>query len=860
MHEPIYITGMGICSPLGNDLATVAGELAAGRSGVAPIQSFDCTRLIMRHAGEVKEIPHADRYPKDLYRVWDRGTRMAMHAAFEAVSDAEIDVASIDPARFGLCCGTSGSGQYQNARFNLDRSMPLDRQLVFFLSRNSPHYQASQLAALLKVKGPNVAIGAATAGSGIAIATAVSWLQSGRVDAVLVGGGESFSLLNVLGFDQLGLSLPRPCTPFHDEPGMTFGEGAGYFVLETRRHALQRNARVHAELQGVAIRADGFDPILFDPSGSGQSRAMHAALKDANLTPDQIDWIRASGTGGRDQDLAETLAVKAVFDQPPPVSSLEPYLGHANGAGPAIGLVAAVLCMQQGIIPATKGCGTPRAGCDLDYVTEGHRQTKLQHVLCNTAAFGGTNCAMIIRNTGQRGVLPSPKLPAKPRDSRFSDISTDYETDADDVVITGIGAISSLGCGDHHLAEEFHTDRFALSRDVRLYEDNADIDLEVGLVQGFSPRKHCPMVRLRGTELLTQYAAGATSLALQEAGLNTKTYHPDRVGVVSAIARPSGSIFSKLFRELQQDGFRPSIGRLMLRNGRFMIASQLANWFDFRGYSSTLSLGVGCGLHGLVTAYDKLKNDSSLDAIVVVACDELSAFTMQMFRRSGLLCGHQNQWKLYSQGDSGMVPGEGGVAVVVERKSFAEARGANPLARIRGCGLTFDGLSGAVANSKHWRSSWESVDTSGEMMSRCIDVACKQAKTNPKDVDLVMGNGTGVWDWDRKELNGLQRVFGSKFQPTCVNGKLGLAEGASALFNLLSAVSALNTQRVPSPKRIPERAVYAGGTGTQVLQGTRPMQRAMVVAGTEHGHNASVILEACAKPRRTPQPRFTTIP
>ncbi len=179
---------------------------------------------------------------------------------------------------------------------------------------------------------------------------------------------------------------------------MTFGEGAGYVVLESMSKASSRGAPCHALLKSVAVRADGFDSILFDPSGDGQKRAMEAALSEASLEPKQIDWIRASGTGGRDQDLAETLAVKSVFPNPPLISSLEPYLGHANGAGPAIGLVCSILCMQKGIIPATLGSDGPRTGCDLDYNTTTTLHRPLQHVLSNTAAFGGVNTAVILEH------------------------------------------------------------------------------------------------------------------------------------------------------------------------------------------------------------------------------------------------------------------------------------------------------------------------------------------------------------------------------------------------------------------------------------------------------------------------------
>lgn len=837
MADRIFVTGMGICSPIGNSLNEVIAALEQGRSGIEPIRSFDCTELTMRHAGEVKELPNRNAFPKDLFRIWDRGTRMAMHAAGDALRDARVAVEQIKPERIGVCIGTSGSGQYQNARFQLDRSFPIDAELVFYLSRNSPHFQSSQVAAHYGILGPNLAIGAATAGGGIAIATAMSWLRTSRTDMVLVGGSESFSLLNVLGFDQLGLSIPEPCTPFSGRPGMTFGEGAGYLVLETEASANRRTVRKWAEIRGVAIRADGFDPILFDPAGDGQHRAMTRALAASDCLPGEIDWIRASGTGGRDQDLAETQAIKSTFESPPPVSSLEPYLGHANGAGPAIGLVAAILCLEKGLIPATLGCTQPRVGCDLDYVAEGNRKTSLRNVLCNTAAFGGVNTSIVV---GVPDRIPTVHV---------SDTHLD-DSDDDEIVMTGIGMVSPLGCGMHELAESFghhESNRQPFTTDSRMsgtpFESYAS-----GFVQGFSARKHCPLVPLRGIEPLTQYAAGAVALALKDASLEKTTRNPRRVGVVSGIARPSGIVFERLFTELQHNGFRPTVGRLMLRNGRFMIASQLANWFDLKGYTSTISMGIGCGLHSLVAAYDQLRRDPSLDALVVVASDELSPFTMRLMQRAGLLLDHPDDWRLYDGSTSGYVPGEGAAAVVIERNRFANGRGKRGLCVLAGAGITFDGMSGSCSPSQTARPSWEAIEPSGEMLSRSLAVACDQANVEHDSIGLVLSNGTGIANWDQKEMNGLERFFGDLPAHTCVNDHTGLCESSSSLFNLAAAVSAMKGNSLPQRPRVQSQSILAasgvaGGGYINVMSTPAKRSTALVTASTEHGHNAAVVLK-----------------
>ncbi len=198
------------------------------------------------------------------------------------------------------------------------------------------------------------------------------------------------------------------------------------------------------------------------------------------------------------------------------------------------------------------------------------RRQKLNHVMCNTAAFGGTNCSIIVKNSS---------------DTEASRYRSFEPSGNDGIVISGIGIVSSRGCGNHLALKGIEPNA---APELRLSADDPS-SVPAFPVTEFSPRKHCPMVKLRGIEPLTQFAAGATAMALNESKLSAKSFDPNRIGTVTSIARTSGSVFQKLFEELPQDGFRPSIGRLMLRNGRFMIASQLSCWFDLRGLAPALA-------------------------------------------------------------------------------------------------------------------------------------------------------------------------------------------------------------------------------------------------------------------------------
>ena len=351
----IAVTGSGICSAIGNSTRSVVENLIAGRSGIVPYNGDGNERMVSRFAGLNPDFQLDGRFAPELKHWWDRATQMAAVAAVDAVAQSGILQTSLPRQRIGMAVGVSGAGQFSPSRDAQAYVQEPSVEIAELLQRrNVPHYQLYQIARWLQINGPMTCVCSASAGSGIAMGNASRWLLSRKADAVVAGGGEAIQLLNFLGFDTLGLLSAKPCSPFSDCDGMTMGEGAAFVVLERYEDAVKRNADILGCLLGFAVTSDAFDPILYDPTGDGIRRAMKAAIADANMQPSDVEWIRASGAGGKDQDASEIMAIRSVFgEQVPIVTSTEANFGHCNGAGPAMGFVSAIGVQQQESIPPT---------------------------------------------------------------------------------------------------------------------------------------------------------------------------------------------------------------------------------------------------------------------------------------------------------------------------------------------------------------------------------------------------------------------------------------------------------------------------------------------------------------------------
>jgi len=404
----VAITGIGIVSPLGNDVASFFASLDAGRSGVRRIDGPGSERLGCRVAATV-EIDAASHFPPPKLRMLDRVSQFALLAAAQAIGEARGALDGVDPARAGVFVGTGmGGAETTDSGYRTLYAENSDRLKPFSVLMAMTNAAASWIGLEHGLQGPNLTYSTACSSSAVAIGEAARRIATGEADVMIAGGAEaplSFGTLKAWDAMKTLASEDRAdpaasCKPFSkDRSGLVLGEGAAMLVLEDWDRAVQRGVPVRAELRGYGLVADSSH--ITRPSVEGQARAMRRALQDASMAPEEVDYINAHGTATQANDHVETVAIKEVFGARAyriPVSSTKSLHGHLLGAAGALELAAAPLALEHRRIPPTAHLRVPDPECDLDYVAEGSRACPaIATILSSSFAFGGTNAVLIAR-------------------------------------------------------------------------------------------------------------------------------------------------------------------------------------------------------------------------------------------------------------------------------------------------------------------------------------------------------------------------------------------------------------------------------------------------------------------------------
>jgi 3-oxoacyl-[acyl-carrier-protein] synthase II len=422
----VVITGMGWVTPMGHDLETVWRRLLAGESGIARTTIFDAATFPTQISAEVKGFDLASHLPGKAadHAGAGRHTQFALAACARAWSAARLDATRLDLDRVGIYLG-AGEGELDFAAYTAaalsswrDDAAAIDpaRWAVVAMERmnavreieQEPNMPLSHLALLTGARGPALNCLTACAASTQAIGEATEILRRGDAD-VMVGGGAHSMIhpFGVTGFNRLtALSTmnedpPRASRPFDaTRGGFVLGEGAGTVILETLDHARARNAPVLAEVMGYGSTADAFRITDQHPDGTGAVIAMREALDDAGLTPDDIDYINAHGTGTRENDGNETGAIKQVLGERArlvPVSSIKSMMGHLIAAAGAVELITCVLALRDQVLPPTMNLHASDPECDLDYIPNAARKATVRAAMSNSFGFGGQNDTIIVR-------------------------------------------------------------------------------------------------------------------------------------------------------------------------------------------------------------------------------------------------------------------------------------------------------------------------------------------------------------------------------------------------------------------------------------------------------------------------------
>jgi 3-oxoacyl-[acyl-carrier-protein] synthase II len=403
----VVVTGMGAISPVGIGAETMWEALCRGQSGIGPITSFDASGFHTTIAGEVRDFAPEDFLDRKEVRKTDRFTQFAVAASQLALDDSGLKITPALAEEFGVVIG-SGIGGLQT--FEDFHSALLDRGpkklSPFFMPKLLVNMAAGNVSIRFGLKGPNECVVTACATGNHSLASAARMIQLGEATAMLAGGTEAgVTPLGVGGFNALKALSTRndepekASRPFDlDRDGFVIGEGAGILVVEELSHALDRGARIYAELAGYGATADAYHVTAPSPDGDGAVRCIHRALRSAGLAPEEISYINAHGTSTKQNDLMETEAIKKVFKDAAygvPVSSTKSMTGHLLGAASGIEAVVSVLAIDRDILPPTINLDRPDPGCDLDYVPGKARKAEVRAVLSNSFGFGGVNACLV---------------------------------------------------------------------------------------------------------------------------------------------------------------------------------------------------------------------------------------------------------------------------------------------------------------------------------------------------------------------------------------------------------------------------------------------------------------------------------
>jgi 3-oxoacyl-[acyl-carrier-protein] synthase II len=409
-EERVVVTGMGTVNALAADVPRFAAALRRGECGIGPITLFDTAAFRTHNGAQVKNFPPRAVLPREFsLKRMSRSDCFALASTVQALAQAGLDpVPETLRDEMGVVIGGGAGGLLEAEAFFQDYLKRGVRTARF--SRLAPVCCAStanHLATKFNLWGPKTTLMTACSSGATAIGLARDLIRTGAARAMIVGGTEPLCRLTFASFNALQAVDPDYCRPFSgNRAGLTLGEGAGVLILESLKSALGRGARILGEILGYGVTCDAHHMTAPDVGASGAARAMRAALADAGLAAEKVDYINAHGTATPLNDLMETRAIKEAFGpraRKIPVSSTKSMHGHTLGASGALEGVVALLAITEGFIPPTIHCETPDPECDLDYVTTGARQAAPEVVLSNSFAFGGNNTTVIFGRYGEEG-------------------------------------------------------------------------------------------------------------------------------------------------------------------------------------------------------------------------------------------------------------------------------------------------------------------------------------------------------------------------------------------------------------------------------------------------------------------------
>jgi len=407
MKNRVVVTGLGMLSPVGNDTDSSWKAILAGKSGVTSMDSFKEAGLSTHFAAPIKDFDVELYMVKKDARKFDKFIQYGVAAASQAIKDSGIIIDESNAERVGVCLAAGIGGMpmiEENHKKLLERGPR--RVSPFYIPGSIVNMVAGQVSIMYGLKGPNISIVTACTTGLHNLGHAARMIAYGDADVMVAGGSEMTTTpLTIAGFSSakaLSTQNNSPQTASRpwdkDRDGFVLGEGAGVMVLESLENAKARGAQIYAELTGFGMSGDAYHMTSPPAKGEGGASAMKNALNDAKVNPDEVAYVNAHGTSTMVGDLAETCAAKTIFGGHAAklkMSSTKSMTGHLLGAAGSVEAIFTVLALRDQVAPPTINLDNPSEGCDLNYVAHQAQQTSMQHALCNSFGFGGTNGSLL---------------------------------------------------------------------------------------------------------------------------------------------------------------------------------------------------------------------------------------------------------------------------------------------------------------------------------------------------------------------------------------------------------------------------------------------------------------------------------
>lgn len=840
-RKRVVITGMGVLSSLADNIADFRQALLSKECGITDSVRFSQWFENARAAEILHEINYAD-IPVDILESQDNAALWAYKVSKDALTQAGLvkDQARLDT--MGLVVGVSSAGT--------EAFLPLFEQRIQDFSLKKAVYSGgfssccSSVSTLLGLKGGTELVATACTASPNAIGIAFDFIQNGKSNAMLVAGTEPVYLPTFAGFYALNVMHPESCTPFSGRSGMSIGEGAGALVLEDYESAVARGATMYGEILSYATSCDAYHETGPDPRASGAVQVMNKALHNAGITPEQIDYVNAHGTGTEANDRIETLAMKKVFPQfkTLPVSSTKSFIGHNIGAAGIVELISCLVTLPQKNLLPTLNFSQPRPNCDLDYVPNNFREKEVNIFMKNNYAFGGNNCCMIVST--KPGTTPVTSYHAKR------------------VAISGIGAVAAIGHNinqilDHIWAQEkttelssveFFEDTLAEAKELlEVVSKTGQLDALLGAnyqgeanrlpeneahfktlqINNLEPRKHLRRYDPRKATRGGTFALISLVEALNSAKRKIKRDGED-LGLVMGMSRGPQETTYKYLQSLKPDPRKVRTsefpGSLMNSIATFCGISE-----GIKGYTTTLATGQNAALGALAYGYEIVRQQLQPQVLVGGADEYFPSMSLYMdaVTQKIHMTSDVREYKVYGKKAKGFVPGEGACMLLLEDLALAKARHVDVQAEIIGYGKS---NSNSYFDAKQQA---EKIDAMGLAIQRAFTAAGVSAQ----DIDLVCGTASGADESVQIEIGAIHRAFGQENPQVPVvnyNAYFGFVESCAALMNLAVIVDCIKKQAVPA---IPYTENFCDGRINFVSAPLKRVIRHVLLVGANEGGN-----------------------